>query len=65
MPSEYKLSEPDRAWVAKTMKDLSLRDKIAQLVQVRVQGRFLNRKSPEFLQIKNEVQRVLALGPRT
>jgi len=56
-PSEYKLSEPAKAWVAKTMKRLSLRDKIAQLIQVRVQGKFLNRHSPEFLDIQDEIRR--------
>lgn len=54
---EYKLSEPDKAWVAKTMKGLSLRDKIAQLIQVRVQGKFMNRHSPEFLAIQDEIRR--------
>ncbi|HYK88195.1 MAG TPA: glycoside hydrolase family 3 N-terminal domain-containing protein, partial [Acidobacteriota bacterium] len=56
-PAEYKLSGPDKAWVAKTMKRLSLHDRIAQLIQVRVQGKFLNRNSPDFLKIKEEVQR--------
>lgn len=56
-PTEYKLSEPDRAWVAKTLSALSLRDKIAQLIQVRIEGEFLNRRGSEFRAIQEEVRR--------
>ena len=35
---------------------LSLREKIAQLVQVRVRGRFLHRQSPEFQEIQNQIR---------
>ncbi len=55
-PAEYRLRPPDKAWVARTLKSLPLRDKIAQLIQVRVQGKFLNRNSPDFVQIRDEVQ---------
>ncbi len=56
-PVGYRLREPDKTWVAKTLKSLSLHDKIAQLIEVRVQGKFLNRDSAEFIQLKEEVQR--------
>ena len=39
------------------MKKLSLRDKIAQLVHIRVPGRFLNRESPQFQELADEVRR--------
>ncbi len=55
-PAPYGLSRPDEAWVAKTLKQLSLRDKIAQLIQVRVTGRFRNRLSPEFREIEQEIR---------
>jgi beta-N-acetylhexosaminidase len=43
-------------WVEGTMRSLSLRDKIAQLVQIRVPGKFLNRQSPEFLAIRDQIR---------
>ncbi len=56
-PAAYKLGPVDKAWVDRTMKSLTLRDRIAQLIQVRAQGKFLNRRSPEFLAIEDEVRR--------
>lgn len=35
---------------------LTLREKIAQLVQIRVPGRFLHRQSPEFQEIRNQIR---------
>ena len=55
--ANYKLSDPDPAWVAETMAGLSLRDKVAQLVQVRVSGRFINRESPQFQELSDAVRR--------
>jgi beta-N-acetylhexosaminidase len=52
-----RLLDPDTTWVAETMKRLELRDKVAQLVQVRVFGRFMNSRSPEFLRLAGEVER--------
>jgi len=48
---------PDTSWVSKSMKKLSLRDKVAQLVHVRVPGRFLNRESTQFQKLADEVRR--------
>ncbi len=50
------IGEPDKAWVSKTLKALSLRDRVAQLIAVRVQGRFLNRASTDFKAIEGEVR---------
>jgi beta-glucosidase-like glycosyl hydrolase/CubicO group peptidase (beta-lactamase class C family) len=36
---------------------MSLRDKIAQLVQIRVPGKFLNRRSPDYLRIEEQVRK--------
>jgi beta-N-acetylhexosaminidase len=47
---------PDDTWTDKTLKSLSLRDKIAQLIQIRTPGKFLNRQSPEFQAIRAQIQ---------
>jgi len=51
----YELSEQDRVWVANTLKGLSLRDKIAQLIYIRTQGKFINRQDPEFVALAKQV----------
>ena len=53
----YAIRNPDTPWVAKTMKRLSLRDKVAQLVHVRVSGRFINRESIQFQELADAVRR--------
>ena len=44
-------------WTDLTLKNLSLRDKIAQLIQIRVPGRFLNNQSELFLKIREQIQK--------
>lgn len=51
-----RLGEPDRAWVARTLKNMPLRDRISQLVAVRVPGKFLNREGAEFKALEAEVR---------
>ena len=53
----YAIRNPDTSWVSKTMARLSLRDKVGQLVQVRVSGRFINRESPQFQELADAVRR--------
>jgi beta-N-acetylhexosaminidase len=48
--------EPPSDWAERTLRSLSLRDKIAQLVQIRVPGKFLNRQSPEFQAIRDQIR---------
>jgi len=48
--------EPDRKWVQKTLKRLTLRDKVAQLIQIRVYGRYYHRESKEFQALAREIQ---------
>jgi beta-N-acetylhexosaminidase len=48
--------ETARSWVDKTLAGLTLREKIAQLVQVRVPGKFLNRQSEAFQTIKDQIR---------
>lgn len=50
------LGRAERAWVKKTLKELTLREKVAQLIKVRVMGRFLNRQSEEFRNLEREVR---------
>ncbi|PYV18905.1 MAG: hypothetical protein DMG07_02970 [Acidobacteria bacterium] len=49
--------EPDAAWAGRTLSTLSLREKIGQLVQIRLPGKFLNRRSREFLEILDQIRR--------
>jgi beta-N-acetylhexosaminidase len=48
-----KESAPD--WAARTLQSLSLREKIAQLIQIRVPGKFINRNGTEFLALKDQI----------
>ncbi len=54
--SSHQLELPDKAWVAKILPTLSLREKIAQLIQIRVSGNFANRESPGFKQISEQIR---------
>ncbi len=42
---------PDRSWVDTTLAGLSLREKIGQLIQIRVRGEFQNREDPRFREL--------------
>lgn len=53
----YRLANPDMKWVEATLARLSLRDKIAQLIQVRAAGRFVNRESSQFQELADAVRR--------
>jgi beta-N-acetylhexosaminidase len=52
-----KISAPNSLWVSQNLKRLSLREKISQLIQIRVQGKFVNRHDPDFLALKEQVTR--------
>jgi beta-N-acetylhexosaminidase len=47
---------PEETWTEKTLKGLSLREKIAQLIQIRTSGKFLNRQSSEYQAIRAQIQ---------
>jgi beta-N-acetylhexosaminidase len=55
-PGPALCKESARTWADKTLASLTLRDKIAQLVQIRVPGRFLNRQSEYFQTIKDQIR---------
>ncbi len=50
------LNYPDIAWIDRTIENLSLRNKIAQLVLIRIPGTFMNQTSPEFQEIENQIR---------
>jgi beta-N-acetylhexosaminidase len=50
-------ASPGDLWADRTLESLSLRDKIAQLILVRVPGKFLNRRSEDFQAIQNEIRK--------
>jgi beta-N-acetylhexosaminidase len=54
-PLKYKIGSPNTLWVTQNLKRLSLREKISQLIQIRVQGKFLNRQDPDLLALKEQV----------
>ncbi len=47
---------PDTRWVQRTLKRMSLRDQIAQLIQVRIFGRYYPKESAEFQSLVREIQ---------
>ncbi len=49
--------EPTGDWTERTLKSLSLREKIGQLVQIRVPGKFLNRQGYEYRSIQEQIKR--------
>ena len=49
-------ARPRDNWADKTLDGLSLRDKIAQLVQIRVAGKFINRQSQDFKKIEEQIK---------
>jgi beta-N-acetylhexosaminidase len=54
---QYGFETPDTSWVDTTLAGLTLREKIGQLVQVRVSGEFLNVESPEFQNLIRTIDR--------
>ncbi|MBN2320596.1 MAG: glycoside hydrolase family 3 C-terminal domain-containing protein [Acidobacteria bacterium] len=54
--SEYRLEPPDQAWVDKTLDSMTLREKIGQLIQIRVHGKFVNRQDEAFKELKEKIE---------
>jgi beta-N-acetylhexosaminidase len=50
-----RLAKPDTAWVDKTLREMSMREKVGQLLQIRVMGHFLNRQSAEYQALRQEI----------
>lgn len=52
----FQLSEDERGWVEKTLKGMSLDDKIGQLIMVPFSGKFVNLKSDYFRKLSSFVR---------
>jgi beta-N-acetylhexosaminidase len=56
-PAPVHLDREGERWAQKTLKKLSLEEKIGQLFMVRVMGQFMDLQSPEYLRLRDEIQR--------
>jgi len=52
----YRIEAPDLTWMNNTLSDLTLREKIGQLIQVRVRGEFINREDSQFKELLRNIQ---------
>lgn len=56
-PSRVHLDRKGERWAHKTLKKLSLEEKIGQMFMARVMGQFMDLESPEYLKLRDEVRR--------
>lgn len=56
-PGPVRLDQDGLKWAEKTLKHMSLEQKIGQMVMVRLLVRFTNLQSPEYTQLRDEVRR--------
>lgn len=54
-PQPVKLDSGGEKWAEKTLKKLSLEEKVGQLFMVRVQAEFLNVNSPQYLTLRDTI----------
>jgi len=47
----------DRAWAGKTLKNLSLEEKVGQLFMIRMRVELLNGRSPSYLELRNNIRK--------
>jgi len=47
----------DRAWAEKTLKNLSLEEKVGQLFMIRMRVELLNGRSPSYLELRNNIRK--------
>lgn len=52
-----RLAAPDAGWVARTLKELTLEEKIGQMIACRFQGEFRNADSPDIRELESLVAR--------
>lgn len=55
-PSRVHLDRDSERWAQKTLKKLSLEEKIGQMFMIRVMGQFMDIESPEFLKLRDQIQ---------
>src|SRR5437868_15107939 len=56
-PSPVQLSSDGNKWAEKTLKKMSLEEKIGQLIQIRAYADFLNVDSPEYKQVSEAIKK--------
>ena len=47
----------DRAWAEKTLKNLSLEEKVGQLFMIRIRVELLNGRSPSYFELRNNIRK--------
>jgi len=57
--TQFRIAKESRqSWEDATLKSLSLREKIGQLIHIRIPGKFLNRQSLDFLASRMLLKRI-------
>jgi len=56
-PGPVRLTHDGDKWAQKTLRKLSLEDKIGQMLMIRAQTEFFNAQSPDFLQLRDNLRR--------
>jgi beta-N-acetylhexosaminidase len=56
-PGPVRLTHEGDKWAQKTLRKLSLEEKIGQMFMIRAQTEFFNAKSPDYLQLRDNIRR--------
>ncbi|MGO9441832.1 MAG: glycoside hydrolase family 3 protein [Terriglobales bacterium] len=56
-PAPVRLTHDGDKWAQKTLRKLSLEEKIGQMLMIRAQTEFFNAQSPDFLQLRDNLRR--------
>jgi beta-N-acetylhexosaminidase len=56
-PARVRLDHDGERWAKKTLKKLSLEEKIGQMFMIRVMGQFMDLESPDYLKLRDQIQR--------
>jgi len=54
-PGQIKLDQEGKRWAQRTLKKLSLEEKIGQMFMVRVQAQFLDLRNPDYLRLREQI----------
>src|SRR5262252_6112119 len=55
-PTQIHLDHEGERWAARTLKKLSLEEKIGQMFMVRVMGQFTDLHSPDYLRLRDQIE---------
>ena len=56
-PSAHRFERGDDGWAEKTLKNLSLEEKVGQLFMIRLPVEFLNGRSPGYFELRNNIRK--------